>query len=144
MVGEELPTVYRLHARTASLDRKAIFRYLLDHRLIGVGWNMGDGPLDWETYKQRARDKDGKVSSSVRAMHGAPDGGLVWMRDPCGSVYWSVACSATGWPVRANRSTTSRTLDSAAVSAAALYVAACPWWTFAACASAPGSTLSVL
>ncbi len=38
----DLATVYRLHAATGASDRDATFAYMLDQRLVAVGWGCSD------------------------------------------------------------------------------------------------------
>jgi len=88
-VTADLPFVYRLHARTSCEDIAAVFDYLLENQLVAVGWGAGDTKHTWRSYGEAAGSDTwyGEVNSSVRAMHSAENGALVWMRDPRGAYY---------------------------------------------------------
>lgn len=90
-VSEELPEVFRLHSATGSGDREATFQYMLDKRLIGVGWGCPETlvgrHINWPTYQVHAIKKFGRVSPPTRAMHDAPRGALVWLRDARGTYH---------------------------------------------------------
>jgi hypothetical protein len=79
-----------LRARTSCEDVSAIFEYLLDEQLVAGGWGAGERGFVRGRATRRWRRRDdwyGEVNSSVRALHDAEPGALVWMRDPRGACY---------------------------------------------------------
>jgi len=89
------PPLYRLHIKTDGEDRAAVFEFCRDGGFLGVGWAVGDRPLDWGGYEARAVAQDGGVNPSVRAIHEMPDGALIWTRDTRGAYY--LARVLGGW-----------------------------------------------
>jgi hypothetical protein len=81
------PALYRLHIRTDCPDRAATFEFCRAGGFLGVGWSMGDEPMDWAQYQAKAEAQDGAVNSSVRAIHDLPTGALIWTRDTRGIYY---------------------------------------------------------
>ena len=93
--------LFRIHIkpRSGTDDRAAIFRYCLDHRLLGVGWRV-DGLAntdDWSVYEQAAEAEPVRRSiQQPRYIHAnVTPGDLVWTRDPDGQYY--LARVTTGW-----------------------------------------------
>jgi hypothetical protein len=89
------PELYKLNLKTAADDRTELIEYCLEHNVLGVGWGphyfLDDGdplPPTFEAYLAAAEDAwSSREMSSVRSLHAAEPGSLIWFRDLGGNYY---------------------------------------------------------
>ena len=91
--------VFRLHTRPrgGSASMKDTFQYCLDHKIMGVGWQLNSNKTSatWEEYLSEAETIHGDLKVCKYIKKWVSPGDLVWTRDTEGNYY--LAKVQSGW-----------------------------------------------
>jgi hypothetical protein len=81
------PALYALMVEHPA-DNPAPLEFCRNRGFLGVGWGVGNHPLDWKSYEERAIEHNGAVHTAVREIHELPVGALIWARALAGGDFY--------------------------------------------------------